>query len=123
MKGAQIHSARLEVFDPPMCCSSGVCGPNVDPKLVQFSANLEWLRSEGVQVERYNPSRQYDAFAGNATVVQAITEGGLNCLPLILVNGSIVSRGAYPAKEELAAMVRLGHEATVIPPYDIPQPA
>ncbi len=100
-------TAKLEVFDPPMCCSSGVCGPNVDPKLVQFSAALDWLRAQGIQVKRYNPSHQYDAFAGNATVVRAITEHGLNCLPLILVNGSIVSRGEYPAKEALAAKAGL----------------
>jgi len=100
-------TVKLEVFDPPMCCSSGVCGPNVDPKLVQFSAALEWLRSQGIQVKRFNPSHQYEAFAGNATVVSAINDGGLNCLPLILVNGSIVSRGVYPAKEELAAMAGL----------------
>ena len=97
-----------------MCCSSGVCGPNVDPKLVHFSAALDWLRSQGVQVERFNPSHQYDAFAGNATVVRAINEGGLNCLPLILVNGAIVSRGVYPVRDELAAMAGLGREATPI---------
>ena len=112
MDGAQNQPVKFEVFDPPMCCSSGVCGPNVDPKLVQFSATLDWLRSQGIGVERYNPSHQYDAFAGNATVVGAINEAGLNCLPLILVNDTIVSRGVYPVKEELAAMTGLDSEAT-----------
>jgi hypothetical protein len=100
-------TVKLEVFDPPMCCFSGVCGPNVDPKLVQFSAALDWLGSQGVHVERYNPSHQYDAFAGNPTVVRAITEDGLTCLPLILANGSIISRGEYPSREALAAMAGL----------------
>jgi hypothetical protein len=22
---------KVQVFDPPMCCSTGVCGPEVDP--------------------------------------------------------------------------------------------
>jgi hypothetical protein len=30
---------RLDVFDPAMCCSTGVCGPEVDPQLVQFAAD------------------------------------------------------------------------------------
>ncbi len=31
----------VQVFDPPMCCSSGACGPKVlDRRLVQFSAAL-----------------------------------------------------------------------------------
>ena len=45
---------KLEVFDPPMCCSSGVCGPKVDPVLPRFAADLEWMKSQGVAVSRYN---------------------------------------------------------------------
>src|SRR4030042_1817104 len=96
----------VEVFDPPMCCSSGVCGPKVDKRLVQFSAALEWLRGQGVQVERYNPTQQYDAFVGNATVVNTINTQGMECLPLILIDGEIVSYGGYPSREELAVMGR-----------------
>jgi arsenite methyltransferase len=97
----------VEVFDPPMCCSSGVCGPNVDKRLVQFSAALEWLRGQGVQVNRYNPTQQYDAFVNNATVVNTINTHGTECLPLILVDGEIVSYGGYPSKEDLAVMARI----------------
>lgn len=97
--------ARLvQVFDPPMCCSSGACGPTGDKRLVDFSAALEWLRGQGIQVERYNPSQQYDAFIGNATVVDTINTQGTECLPLILVDGEIVSCGGYPSQEELAVM-------------------
>jgi len=101
---------RVQVFDPPMCCSSGVCGPTVDTRLVQFSAALEWLRAQGVQVERYNPSQQYDAFVGNATVVNTINTQGMECLPLILVDGAIVSYGSYPSREDLAVMAGLESE-------------
>ncbi len=48
---------KLQVFDPAMCCSTGVCGPSVDPTLPRFAADLEWLQSKGVQVERYNLAR------------------------------------------------------------------
>ena len=107
MTGKEQKSLKLEVFDPPMCCSSGVCGPNVDTKLVQFSAALEWLRNQGVHVERYNPSHQYEAFVGNATVVKAVNDHGTSCLPLILLNGEMVSHNNYPSREELAAIVGL----------------
>lgn len=117
------NTVKLEVFDPPMCCSSGVCGPNVDPKLVYFSAALDWLHSQGVGVERFNPSHHYAVFAGNATVVSAINEGGLSCLPLILVNGSIVSRGKYPEKEALAALAGLDRKAALFTKAENPQPA
>ncbi len=101
----------VEVFDPPMCCSSGACGPKVlDRRLVQFIAALEWLRAQGVQVERYNPSQQYEAFIGNATVVNTINTQGTECLPLILVDGQIASYGGYPSKEELAVMAGIQDE-------------
>ena len=104
---------KLQVFDPVMCCSSSLCGSNVDDKLVQFSAALEWLRAQGVLVERYNPSHQYDAFTSNALVVRTVNDCGIGCLPLILGNEKIVSHSVYPGKDELAALIGLGSEATV----------
>ena len=94
---------KLEVFDPPMCCSSGVCGPKVDPVLPRFAGDLEWLKKQGVAVARYNLAQQPLAFAENATVREALEKGDLACLPLILVDGKIVSRGAYPERGALAA--------------------
>ena len=38
---------EVRVFDPPMCCSTGVCGPSVDPVLVCFSAGIDWLKAQG----------------------------------------------------------------------------
>jgi len=32
---------KIQVLDPPRCCSTGVCGPNVDPELVRFAADLD----------------------------------------------------------------------------------
>lgn len=92
----------LEVFDPPMCCSSGVCGPKVDPVLPRFAGDLEWVKSQGVAVKRYNLAQQPMAFADNEVVRKALTEDE-NCLPLVLVEGRIVSRAKYPTRAELAA--------------------
>lgn len=93
----------LQVFDPPMCCSSGVCGPSVDPRLPRFAADLDWLRSQGVQVERYNLAHQPQAFVAQEDVKQAIRADQKHALPLVRVNGHIVSKGIYPARQLLAA--------------------
>ena len=104
--------ALLQVFDRPMCCSTGVCGPSVDPALPTFAADLEWLKSQGVTVERFNLAQQPDAFASNAVVKQALAEKGEKCLPLLLLDGEIVSDGEYPSRDELAAFTGiLGQEA------------
>ena len=72
---------KLEVFDPPMCCSSGVCGSEVDPVLPRFAADLQWLAGQGVSVERYNLSQQPQAFVANPMVKAALREGGNGSLP------------------------------------------
>src|SRR3990170_1305258 len=91
----------IQVFDPPMCCATGVCGPGVDPALARFAADLEWLRSRGLRVERFNLAQQPGAFTANPAVREALAESGTQCLPLILVDGKIVGRGSYPAREAL----------------------
>jgi len=96
--------SKVQVFDPPMCCSTGVCGPEVDPSLVRFAADLEWLRTKGVEVERFNLSQEPAAFVGNPAVAQAM-RGGDGALPLLLVDGKIAAQGRYPAREALAALV------------------
>ena len=73
----------IEVFDPAMCCSTGVCGASVDPALVRFAADLDWLASEGVSVERFGLSQRPDAFVAHAEVTQALRERGDEALPLI----------------------------------------
>ena len=75
----------LQIFDPAMCCSSGVCGPEVDPKLVQFAADLDWLKSQGVVVQRHNLSQNPSAFVENELVKTALTKKGEAALPLLLL--------------------------------------
>lgn len=93
----------LQVFDKPMCCSTGICGPKIDPVLPTFAADLAWLSSQGVSVERFNLSQQPQAFVANTTVTAAIRDGHEGVLPLVLVNGEVVSKGTYPSRDQLAA--------------------
>lgn len=55
--------SKVQVFERAVCCSTGVCGPNVDPVLVRFASDLDWLKGQGVNVERNNLSQQPQAFA------------------------------------------------------------
>lgn len=99
---------KLEVFDPPMCCSTGACGPAVDPLLVQFAADLEWLKSKGVEVTRANLTQQPDAFVTNSVVLEALREKGVDKLPFMLINGRLVGMGFYPSRNQLAQVLDLG---------------
>ena len=96
--------AKVQVFDPAMCCPTGVCGPSVDPVLPRFASDLEWLQGQGVQVERFNLAQEPAAFAGNEQVRAALHAGGDQALPLVLVDGRVVAEGTYPSRETLAAL-------------------
>lgn len=96
----------IQVYDPPMCCSTGICGTNLDPDLVNFAAMLSQLKKHGIQIERYNLSQQPLAFAQNPAVKELLSTAGPEALPLILWNGKEKLRGRYPAKEERPLWVR-----------------
>ena len=98
----------VQVFDPAMCCSTGVCGPSVDPQLVRFAADLDWLKSQGVTVERFNLAQEPRAFAENAAVKHALEVTGEAALPLVGVDGEVKSRGVYPSRDELALWAGVG---------------
>ncbi len=98
---------RLALYDPPMCCSTGVCGPVIDPVLPRIAADLDWLKRQGVDVERYNLAQQPQAFATNAVVTAALRAQGNDCLPLVVVDGQVASLGSYPTRTELARLVGL----------------
>lgn len=93
----------LTVFDPPMCCSSGLCGPDVDPTLVRFSDALFWLARHGVRVTRHNLAQEPGAFVAHEAVIAALRQRGEACLPIVIANGEIVSSGAYPERDALAS--------------------
>lgn len=93
---------RLTVFDPPQCCSTGVCGPSVDPKLSRLSADLDWLKQQGIEVVRYNLSQQPQAFVDSATIKDLLERRGEDALPVFLLDGEIMSQGSYPDREALA---------------------
>jgi len=94
----------LQVFDKPMCCSTGVCGPQVDPVLPKFAADLAWLKDQGVTVERYNLSQNPQVFVSHADVKNALAEGVDHALPLVRVDGRIMTKGVYPTREQLASL-------------------
>jgi hypothetical protein len=110
---------RLQVFDPPMCCSTGVCGPEPDPTLAQFSADLRWAEGLGVPVERFSLSREPEAFVSTPAVADAFRRLSVAALPLVLVDGRVVSEGAYPSRTVLAASLELATDEAPVSPFRI----
>ena len=100
----------IQVYDPAMCCATGICGPDIDPDLVNFAAMLSQLGSHGVKIERYNLGQQPMAFVQNAAVKAFLDKEGVAVLPLIFWDGEVHLKGRYPTHEERPEWFRLALE-------------
>ncbi len=96
----------IQVYDPPMCCSTGICGTDIDPDLVNFAAMLSQLGGKGVRIERYNLGQQPIAFVQNPAVKALLDKEGADVLPLIFLDGEVRLKGRYPTGEERPAFFR-----------------
>lgn len=94
---------KIEIFDPAMCCSTGVCGPSVDPELVRIQEALRQIQKQApeVQVSRYGLSTDPQAFVANAKVAELLKNEGPQCLPLVFVDGELFCKGIYPGNLKL----------------------
>jgi len=92
----------IEVFDPAMCCSTGVCGPRVDPELARFEADLRWIAAQGIKVARYNLAQEPGEFAGRPLVAAMLKSGGEDVLPIVLVDNELRFSGTRPSRADLA---------------------
>jgi len=92
---------KLTIFDPAMCCDTGVCGVDADTALIEFSSDIDWLQKNGVEVQRFNLAQEPAAFINDPMIKTEINESGEACLPLLVLEGKIISRGVYPDRKQL----------------------
>ena len=91
----------VEIFDPPMCCPTGMCGPTIDQTLLDVSEMIAKLQSNGYQVERYQMSTHPGAFTGNVEIMKLIREKQMAALPIVVVRGKVIAEGNYPKLTEI----------------------
>lgn len=93
----------IEFYDPPMCCSTGLCGTSVDESLVKLGENIEHIKKkyEGAIVERYMITQQPMKFKENESVFKLVKDKGRDILPITTLDGNIIKFGSYPTFEEL----------------------
>lgn len=96
----------IQVYDPAMCCSTGICGTDINPDLINFAAMLVQMGNRGIKVERYNLGQQPMAFAKNEAVKTLLQQEGVELLPVMFWDGALVLKGRYPTQEERREWVR-----------------
>lgn len=99
---------KITILDPAMCCSTGVCGTDIDDNLIQTAANAKWLKSLGHDVHRHNISNDAAAFKDYPDALSKLQKEGTNSLPYILINDQLVMSGTYPTKAEWETFISSG---------------
>jgi hypothetical protein len=103
---AQTKQADVELFDPPMCCPTGLCGPSLDQTLLDTNEMILALQAAGVTVERYQMTSHPQAFLANADVMRLVREKQLAALPITVAGGRVLKVGAYPTLAEVQAALK-----------------
>jgi len=98
---------KMKIFEPAMCCPTGLCGVGVDPELLRISAVLDTLKKQGITVDRFNLNSAPAEFITDQTINAYINEKGAEGLPAVMVEGKIVITGRYPTNGEFAKLLGL----------------
>lgn len=100
---------KIEIFDPPLCCPSGLCGPDIDPALLDINEAILKIKKEfdgRVTIERYLLSQQGQKFMQEPEVMKRLKANGVTMLPITLVDGKIVKEKEYPGYDELIMLIK-----------------
>lgn len=97
----------LKVYDPAMCCDTGVCGVDADTQLINLSSDIDWLRKQGASIQRFNLAHEPAAFVSNPLVKAELDEHSETCLPLFVLDDAVVSRGVYPDRQQLQSWINI----------------
>lgn len=92
---------KMIIFEPAMCCSTGLCGPVINPELMRISTVISNLEKNGVKVERYNLNSNPQAFVDNIVINEILKQDGVEVLPVTIVDGKVVKTKSYPTNDEL----------------------
>ncbi|MCC9295527.1 arsenite efflux transporter metallochaperone ArsD [Clostridium sp. MT-14] len=101
---------KMIIFDPAMCCSTGVCGPSIDPELLRVSTVINTLQKKGILVERYNLTSNPQIFVDNKTINEILNKEGTEILPVTMVEGAIVKTKAYPTNKEFCELLGISED-------------
>ncbi|MDU5373388.1 arsenite efflux transporter metallochaperone ArsD [Anaerococcus vaginalis] len=98
---------KIRIYEPAMCCSTGVCGVSVDPELLRMSSLVEKLDKKGIDIKRFNLNNAPQEFVENKKVNEILNEKGEDILPLTMVDDEIIKSGAYPSNEEFEEILSI----------------
>lgn len=103
---SRFTGSLVEIFDPPMCCPTGLCGPTLDQTLLDVSEMILALKAEQVIIERYQMTSHPHNFLNNTEVMGLVRERQMEALPITVVQGKVIKVGTYPSLAEVTTALK-----------------
>ena len=97
----------INIYEPAMCCSSGVCGVSVDTELLRVTGLAKQLNKMGIILGRFNLSEHPMAFVENKEINMILNEKGTEILPVTVIGDQIVKTGGYPTNKEVESYLEI----------------
>jgi len=102
------NTRTVEIFDPPMCCPTGLCGPVLDQTLLDVNEMILELQTSGFSVKRYQMASDPNAFLNNPGVMDLVKRNHIAALPITVIDGNMIKSGAYPTISEIKTTLNFG---------------
>jgi hypothetical protein len=110
--------SKLFIYEPAMCCETGLCGVSVDPELLRISTVINTLKTSGIDAVRYNLTSTPREFVSNKEINLVLNQEGIAVLPITVVDGLIVKKGSYPTNDELVSWLGLQQDLLALDSND-----
>lgn len=62
----------MSIYEPAMCCKTGICGVGVDPELLRISTVFNNHQKNGITTARFNLNSAPQAFINNTDINKLI---------------------------------------------------
>ena len=93
---------QIEIFDPAMCCPTGLCGTSINPELMRIAVVIETLKKQGIIVPRHNLRDEPQVYVSNQVVNDYLQKHGAEALPITLVDGEVAVSKGYPTTKQMS---------------------
>ena len=108
----------IEIFDPALCCPTGLCGTNIDPNLMRIAVIVDNLKKKGVNITRHNLKDEPQIYVTNIKVNELLQAKGVEALPITLVDGEVAVIGSYPTTQQMSEWSRVNLDFIPMPQED-----
>ncbi|EHO06184.1 arsenite efflux transporter metallochaperone ArsD [Myroides odoratimimus] len=105
---------EVKIYDPALCCPTGLCGVNIDPELMRIAVVIESLKKKGILVERFNLRDNPQVYVDTKVVNDFIQKESINNFPITTLNGVIVLTKSYPSNKQISEWLEVSESDLIV---------